>query len=139
VTVDASGNVSSPFPFWRYGKTVDVLYPDRLVPGNVISWYADGDLSNNSGLPENLVYQHDASANGTATDTYFNAGGRFFIKVPVVGLALTALPRTATVEFTVGQQGITQVGCSAFTVEGYSLVGKNWKFNDGPDDCESED
>jgi len=138
LTVNASGAVSSPFPHWKYGKTVDVLFPDRLVPGNTIAWYND-DLSNNGGLPENLVYQHEASASGTATDTYFNAGGRFFIKVPVTGVNLTSLPRSAQVQFTLGQQGLTLVGYSDFTVPSYSVVGQNWKFNDGPDDCESED
>lgn len=139
LTVQANGTVSSPFPFWKYGKAMEVLFPDRLVPGNEIAWYADGDSSDNSGLPENLIYQHDASANGNATDTYFNAGGRFFIKVPVAGLNLTSLPRSAQVEFTLGQQGVTLVGCSNFSVPAYDVVGKNWKHNDGPDDCESED
>jgi hypothetical protein len=139
VTVRADGTVTSPFPHWKYGKVVEVLYPDRLVPGNTIAWYADGDLSNNGGLPENLTYQHEASANGNATDTYFNAGGRFFIKVPVAGLTLGTLPRNAHVEFTLGQAGVTLVGCSSFDVNPYTVVGKNWKFNDGPDDCENED
>lgn len=139
LTVRSDGTVSSPFPFWKYGKVVEVLYPDRLVPGNTIAWFADGDLSNNGGLPENLIYQHDAVANGNATDTYFNAGGRFFIKVPVAGLPLNSLPRAARVEFTIGQVGVTLVGCSDFSVSTYSVVGTNWKFNDGPDDCETED
>jgi hypothetical protein len=139
LTVKADGTVTSPFPFWKYGKAMEVLFPDRLVPGNTIGWHADGDLSNNGGLPENLIYQHDASANGNAMDTYFNAGGRFFIKVPVTGLALSSLPRSAQVQFTLGEQGVTLVGCGGFSVPAYTLVGKNWKFNDGPDDCESED
>jgi uncharacterized delta-60 repeat protein len=139
VTVSANGSVTSPFPHWKYGKVVEVLFPDRLVPGNTIAWYNDGDLSNNGGLPENLVYQHDASANGNATDTYFNAGGRFFIKVPVAGVSLTSLPRSAQVQFTLGEPGVTQVGCGDFAVPSYTVVGQNWKFNDGPDDCENED
>jgi hypothetical protein len=139
LTVKADGSVTSPFPYWKYGKAVEVLFPDRLVPGNNIAWYADGDLSNNGGLPENLIYQHDASANGTATDTYFNAGGRFFIKVPVPGVYLTSLPRSANVQFTLGEQGVTLQDCGNFTVPAYTVVGKNWKFNDGDDDCESED
>ena len=129
VTVTAGGSVSSPFPSWRHGKKVEVRYPDRLVPANVISWYGDGDLSNNGGLPENLIYEHEIVADGTATDTYFNAGGRFFIIVPATGLTLDSLPRSAAVEFTLGQQGSTLVGWGEFEVPAYDLLGDHWMFN----------
>jgi hypothetical protein len=139
LTVKADGSVVSPFPMWKYGKAVEVLYPGRLVAGNRIAWYADGDLSNNGGLPENLIYQHDAAASGNATDTYINSGGRFFIKVPVAGLNLNASPRIVKAEFVLGQQGVTLMGSSGSVVPSYTVVGSNWKFNDGPDDCENED
>jgi len=140
LTINANGKVNSPFPYWQYGKAVEVLFPDRLVPGNEIAWFADGDLGNNGGLPENLIYKHDAAASGNATDTYFNAGGRFFVKVPVTGLNLNGLPQAAKVEFSIGERGVTSsVGCGTVSVPSYTVVGKNWKFNDGDDDCESEE
>jgi hypothetical protein len=136
VTVNPDKDVSSALPFWRYGKKCDVLYPARLVPCNVIEWYADGDPSD--GL-SNLIYTHEASANGTGTDTYFSAGARFFIKVPVAGISLDSTDRCVTVELTVGQEDVTLVGCGDFTVCDYHVAGKNWKHNDGPDDGEFED
>jgi len=34
---------------------------------------------------------------------------------------------------------VTLIGLGEFSVADYQVVGRNWKFNDGPDDCESED
>jgi len=130
VTVDEAGGVSSALPFWCDGDEVDVLFPDRLVPGNTIEWYGDGDPSD--GVSE-LIYSHEATADGTGNDTYFEAGGRFWIKVPIAGITRDFPERTARVEFSMGEPGNTLVGCGEFEATEYSEIWNNWVYGAGDD------
>ncbi len=132
-----SSQVSLPsstlLPHCTRRKHVDVLYPDRLVPGNTIEWYADGDPSD--GLTD-LVYSHEAVADGTADDTYFNAGGRFWLKVPIAGIDSTFAEKTAKVELSIGETGVTLVGCSEFGVPEYTADENWWIYNEHDEDDE---
>jgi hypothetical protein len=125
VTVDAAGNVSSALPHSARGKTVDVVFPDRLVPGNTIAWYADGDASNGV---TGMVFSHDATADGSAVATYYNAGGRFWITVPIAGITKAYAQKTAKVEMSFGEQHVTLVGCGEFTAPVYRDAGNNWQY-----------
>ena len=65
-------------------RVVDVAFTgDRLGDGNVIAWYADGDASD--GL-SNLLYTQTAIDDGTNSSVWYNAGGRFDLAVPLLGL-----------------------------------------------------
>jgi len=147
LTIRTNGTVYSPFPKWIYGKRVEVLYPGRLVPGNEICWFNDNDPNVDSvadayGTLDNLVYCHVASASGTGTDTYFNAGGVFNITVPVSGININS-EKCVKVEFQLGIAGVTpKVGCGMFTVNNFRKVQYNWKSGrcDGDDhDDDSHD
>jgi len=127
-TVQADKTVVSALPHTvKKDKYVDVTYPARLLPGNTIEWYRDGDAGD--GL-QNYVYQHEATSNGSAVDTYFNAGGRFWITVPALGVAQTDAPQTAQVELSIGEANVTLVGCGDFEVPAYEVESKDWTFKD---------
>jgi len=129
LTRSSSGAVSSTLPYSTGSSWIEVVFPDRLVPGNTIAWYADSNAGD--GL-QNLVYSHVASADHNSSDTYFNAGGQFFMSVPVNGLSYNASSsmRKAKVEFQIGKQSVTLVGCSSFNVPSYSANCNNWSYND---------
>ncbi len=123
----SSNNVaSSTFPFWVCGKTVQALFPARLVPGNVISWYATANPAAVSST--NLIYSQTVSANGTSTDTYVNEGASFLVKVPVSNITSSFAGRSATVTFTIGQAGVTKTGCGSLIVSPLQVIGHDWMF-----------
>ena len=100
---------------------IDVAYTgDRLGDGNDMAWYADADPSDGF---DNLLHTHEAIDNGTETSVWFNAGGRFHVKVPLTGVAM---PATATPEATLsvqfGDANTTAVveGCAEYT--GYQVT-----------------
>ena len=135
LSVNSSGQVSTAYPYWKNGKMVDVLYPDRLQPGDVVVYDTDSNSSNGA------IYTQSVSADGNCRDEYFAAGGKFFIKVPVAGLTHTQSSRGSKVEFTIGQTGVTLVGCGQDVIDDNSCtpIGHDWKFHDGDeDDCERD-
>ena len=137
LSIDSNKAVSSAFPHWTCGKTVEVLFPERMVPGNTVAWYATSNP--NAVSTANLTYSHAASASGNARDTYFNQGGRFFFRVPVAGLRQASADRAAKVEFTIGQPGVTKAASASFTVVPMRGVGACWKFGPCSDDADEDD
>jgi len=133
---DSSGNVSSTLPNSKSSSRIDVTYPARLVPGNTISWYQDSNP--NDGF-QNLIYSHEATADGISADTYFNAGGQFWMTLPVAGLSINSANKTAEAELTIGKTTITLVGCTEFEVGSYAKSGKSWNYQDDCQDCNSDD
>ena len=134
--LSVSNNViRTTLPFWLRA-TVEV-FPERLEPGSVISWYATGSAASVSST--NLIYTQVASANGNSTDTYINEGADFYLKVPVTGLNLTSTDRFATVSFSIGQPGQTKVGCGQFSVLQMRSVGSCWKFGQCSNDPDEDD
>ena len=128
LSVDEDGNVTSALPHWVRGKRVDVLYPDRLVPGNLVQWYRDSDPSDGY---DSLVYEHDAIEDDTAESTYFNAGGRFHIKVPVTAAIDDAFAeQTARVVVRVGEQGVSQTAEASFVVPCYLTDDRHWIYRE---------
>ena len=107
----------------RSARRVDVLFADRLVPGDTLTW------CDASGEVYSQVIGED-----TATETYFNAGGKFNIRVPVTGVAFTDTPRTALVEIHFGDAASPLMGYTAFGVtaaQPYLLDGcDHWEFQD---------
>jgi len=141
LSVNSNSVVSSAFPNWVNGKTAQVLFPARLVPGNVIAWYATANPAAVS--PTNLIYSQTVAANGTSTDTYSNEGGSFLIKVPAASISPAYAGQPAIATFTIGQPGVTKVGCSTVIVSQLNPVGHDWKFghcsrNDDEDDQECD-
>jgi hypothetical protein len=129
VLLSVSNNVaSSTFPYAQCGATVQVTFPERLIPGNTIQWYATGKPSAVSS--NNLIYTQVATADGTATATYFNAGGVFEIQVPVSGINYNRSDRGSCVQFMLGQPGVTaKVGCGTFCPTPIGPVGDHcWQF-----------
>ena len=127
LTVDESGNATSLFPFWANDDRIEVLYPEQLAPGDTICWYRDGDASD--GLTDQIYCQEateDGGSSGAGSNTYFPAGGRFWIKAPVTGITKST-PLPVKVEFSIGEAGQTQVGCGEFDVTTYEVHGKNWR------------
>jgi hypothetical protein len=127
--VSVSNNVAkSTFPISQSGATAQVLFPERLIPGNVIQWYATGNPSLVSS--NNLIYTQQASATGNSTATYYNEGGVFEIQVPVANINFKSIDRAACVQFTLGQPGVTaKVGCGSFCQGPFGVVGVcDWQF-----------
>jgi hypothetical protein len=130
---DASGNVTSPLPNHKSGSRIDVVYPDRLVPGNTIAWYNDANPADGY---QNLIYTHEATSDGISADTYFNAGGEFFVSVPVSGVSINAASKSAQVNLNIGEYNVTLVGCAEFSASPYDKQGSRWNYNDDCEDCE---
>jgi hypothetical protein len=137
LSVNAANQVSTAYPYWKNGKMVEVLFPARLEPGDVIVY--DHDSNGGNGV----IYTQSVSADGNCTDEYFNAGGQFFFKVPVTGLNLNCPSREARVEFTIGQPGATVVGCGTDAITVNRQAGHSHKFSrhggdPDEDECENE-
>jgi hypothetical protein len=129
VLLSVSNNVpSSSFPISQSGKTCDVTLPDRLIPGNVIQWYATGNPNNVSS--NNLIYTQIATANGTATATYYNEGGVFELQVPSDSRCQFSSPdNNVCVCFTIGQVGLTaKTGCGCFCVGHIPNGNQDWQY-----------
>ncbi|MGA2241055.1 MAG: HYR domain-containing protein [Verrucomicrobiota bacterium] len=127
--VSISNNVArSSFPISQSGATIQVCYPDRLIPGNVIQWYATGDPSKVSST--NLIYSQQASATGNSTATYFNEGGVFEIQVPVSNIPYSYKERVSCVQFTLGKAGVTsKIACGSFCQGPFNIMGGcDWSF-----------
>ncbi|MGA2140517.1 MAG: hypothetical protein ABSH14_16790 [Verrucomicrobiia bacterium] len=121
----------SSLPFTQCGATVQVSLPDRLIPGNVIQWYATGDPSKVSS--NNLIYTQVVIANSSATATYSNDSGSFSIQVPATyALNFGCQNRQACVNFTLGLPGTTaKVGCGTFCQpsSSYGFTGSwGWQY-----------
>jgi len=141
VTVDANKDVTysiDPYYKVKRGKHVDVRYPERLVPGNTIEWFADG-VPNNP--PQNFVDTQEATDNDAAVATYFNGGGEFWITVPIdpaSGVDAYYAERNAQVELSIGEANVTLVGCGEFGVPTYDLDSHDdWDYRDGHGDDDS--
>ena len=79
VTIDEDENIITELECFRIGRRrVDVIYPARIGNGNEVTWYRDGEPT----TYEAEVYSHEILDDGTAESVFFNAGGRFFFKVP---------------------------------------------------------
>jgi hypothetical protein len=125
-----SNNVAtSTFPYSQSGKTIQCTFPDRLVPGNTIQWYATG---NPSAVSSNcLIYTQQTSASNNATATYFNEGGVFEIQVPTSGYSIpfNQNDKTLTCQVTIGQPGVTaKVGCGYLTQSCSGNGNQDWQF-----------
>jgi hypothetical protein len=113
--ISVSNNVaSSSLPFTQCGATAQIVFPARLVPGNVVQWYATGNPSKVSS--NNLIYTQVVTASGSAVATYVNEGGVFSIQLPAISaLNVGCQDRTACVNFMLGQPGVTaKIGCGTF-------------------------
>ena len=85
--VSVSNNVAtSTFPFSQSGTTIQCTFPDRLVPGNTLQWYASG--TPNSVSSNCLIYTQQTSASNNATATYYNEGGCSSSRCPTSGFTL---------------------------------------------------
>jgi hypothetical protein len=129
VLVSVSNNVArSSFPISQSGATAQICYPDRLIPGNIIQWYATGDPSKVSST--NLIYSQQASATGNSTATYFNEGGVFEIQVPVANIPFGYKERVSCVQFTLGKAGVTsKIACGSFCQGPFNVMGScDWSF-----------
>jgi hypothetical protein len=134
LSVNSSNVVTSTFPFSTCGKTVQVLFPARLVPGNVISWYATANPAAVSST--NLIYSQTVSANGTSTDTYVNEGATFLLQVPGLCVNPACTDRCATATFTIGQAGVTKMGCGSVIISPLKVVGYDWIFGQCSNNCD---
>ncbi len=127
LTVYENGDATSLFPFRTNHDRIDVLYPDQLEPGSTIYWYRDGDASD--GLTDEIYCQEaseEEGSSGAGSNTYFPTDGRFWIKVPITGIT-KSMPQQAKVEFSIGEAGVTMIGCGEFDVTTYEIHGKNWR------------
>ena len=134
LTIQTNGSVESALPVEVHRKKATVLFPDRLVPGNVIEWYRDGDTSDGV---QNLVYTHECAADGTASATYINGTARFDITVPLpADLDTATLAPQGVLAFTVGEPGTTLVN-EALMVIDYRQDDDHgdvdWKYHDRND------
>jgi hypothetical protein len=105
VTVDEGGGVSSTLPHWMSSNRVDVLYPAKLGPGRTVAWYADGKPGD--GLTH-LVYEHEPSSEGAVADTFVNAGGIFWMRMPVDQVPVSFEDRRVVITLRLGVEGQTE-------------------------------
>jgi hypothetical protein len=123
-----SNNVAtSTFPFSQSGTTIQCTFPDRLVPGNTLQWYACGNP--NSVSSNCLLYTQQTCASNNATATYFNEGGVFQFQCPTSGINFNGTNRQVCVTVMIGQPGVTaKVGCTTFC-ETLGVMGyQDWQF-----------
>jgi hypothetical protein len=128
VLLTVSNNVaSSPFPFSQSGKTIQCTFPERLVPGNTLQWYATGSAS---GVSSNcLIYTQQTSATGNSTATYYNDGGSCEIQCPTGGINYNSADRSACVQVMIGQPGVSsKVGCFTFCEPLNSMGNRDWQY-----------
>jgi len=127
VTVVSKTSVTSPYPIDLHGQKVDVLWPARIVPGDVVAWYADDD----SGRFLNGLLYTQTIGSGSAASTYYAGGGKFDIQVPITGVNFGDQPRTATVQIVIGTPGASQSGCATLTMPPAATEGTDhWQFQD---------
>ena len=128
--LSVSNNVAtSTFPYSQTGKTIDCTFPDRLVPGNTIQWYACGSPSQVSS--NCLIYTQQTSASNNATATYYNEGGVCEIQVPSTGCGINYNDsnRQVCVQVMIGQPGVTsKVGCWSFCESLGGQGNQDWQF-----------
>jgi hypothetical protein len=67
-------------------------------------------------------------------DTYFNAGGRFWIQVPVEGLGRDLAHRKATLQLVIGGKEGAEAGMGRALVPAYTEWHNHWLFNEFVDD-----
>ncbi len=123
-----SNNVAtSTFPFSQSGTTIQCTFPDRLVPGNTLQWYACGNP--NSVSSNCLLYTQQTCASNNATATYYNEGGTFEFQCPTSGFNFNGTNRQVCVTIMIGQPGVTaKVACGTFC-ETLGVVGyQDWQF-----------
>ena len=128
VLLSVSNNVAkSPFPFSQSGKTIQCTFPERLVPGNVVQWYATSDptkVSSNC-----LIYTQQTSATGNSTATYYNDGGSCEFQVPTAGLNFNSNDRSVCVQVMIGQPGVSaKVGCFTFCQPLNGMGDRDWQY-----------
>ena len=128
VLLSVSNNVaSSPFPFSQSGKTIQCTFPERLVPGNVVQWYATSDPTKVSS--NNLIYTQQTSATGNSTATYYNDGGSCEFQVPTGGLNFNSNDRSVCVQVMIGQPGVSaKVGCFTFCQPLNGMGDRDWQY-----------
>ena len=128
VLLSVSNNVaSSPFPFSQSGKTIQCTFPERLVPGNVVQWYATSDPTKVSS--NNLIYTQQTSATGNSTATYYNDGGSCEFQVPTGGLNFNSNDRSVCVQVMIGQPGVSaKVGCFTFCQPLNGMGNQDWQY-----------
>jgi hypothetical protein len=128
VLLTVSNNAaSSPFPFSQSGKTIQCTFPERLVPGNVVQWYATGSAS---GVSSNcLIYTQQTSATGNSTATYYNDGGSCEIQCPTGGIQYNSNDRNVCVQVMIGQPGVSsKVGCFTFCEPLNGMGNQDWQY-----------
>ena len=132
VTVDAAGNVDTDHPHGKWSRrrnNVQILFPDRLGEGNVIAWYADGDPDD--GIT-GLLYSHEAIDDGSEESTFYNAGGRYQVRVPIgaAGVDETFAEQTATMTLTVGDTTTTTIASGNAEHSTWWSWGHHWWYRD---------
>jgi hypothetical protein len=138
-------------------RVIDVAFTgDRLGDGNIIAWYADGDVTD--GLT-GLAYSQVAIDDGTNTSVWYNAGGRFDITVPLSG-AQPTVPSgtcpTAALSLQMGDASTVAVAEGEADFYGYAVENgqqthrkrgvttvtktwTHWRANEVSEDCELDD
>lgn len=117
-------------------RVKDVLFPGRLGNGEEIAWYADDDPTD--GL-DNPMHSHEAIDDGTATAVFYNAGGRFRVKVPLAqalanGLTVDAAEKQATVSIQAGTADTPYIVEGQTVFDGYTVDGNHWRLKEVDED-----
>ncbi len=132
VTKDASGQLSSSFPFNVRGDgTVTLTIPGRPVSGDTVAWKKNGTV----------VFKQSMSANGTTTDTYYNEAGvwRFSTTLPA-GTSLASYPGFGfSIDITLGSRGqsagvASGIATGTLTQRNTKIARQGDEDNLGPED-----
>jgi hypothetical protein len=113
-------------------RVIDFHFPDRLGDGNIVAWY-HAEAENIA--PSNLLYSHEAIDDGSASSTFYNAGGGWRVEVPLDGSGLTEADlREATVGLWFGHadSGAAVAGCARYA--DYVLDGRHWRYQEIEED-----
>jgi hypothetical protein len=130
-------------------RVIDIIYPDNLQEGDVLAWYSDadaaadedGDGSNLDGFLYEHTLEETTSVDATADSVWYNAGGRFHVRVPIGQSIMDGLIDESTTE-----QSITvsiQVGDAANSVvdgevvyNSYTTKPGHWRLEEVEEDTD---
>ena len=122
-------------------RVIDVLYPDNLTEGDELIWYSGTDQTGTELYDQTL--EENAASTSNTDSVWYNAGGRFHLRVPIgddivdgnLSEATDAAEQVATVSITVGD---TSVPGSAVTGEvtysGYVVTDGHWRIAETDED-----
>jgi len=124
-------------------RVVDVVYPGTLTEGDEITWYNTdaADLSGISDTYSHVLAEEDPATDSTSKSYWYNAGGRFHLKVPLGQSILDGdltresaeLDPVFTVNLQVGDEN-TQVVQGSYTYSGYAIDGDHWRLEEVDED-----